>query len=149
MMATSSCYSTCKTQLAVEYAYRYRAEYAAVLWVRADTTETLNGSYSELAGLLDLPEKDAHEQVLVVRAVKGWLRVHQDYLLILDNADTPELLLPFVPTDAAGHLLITTRAAEVSELGLGLEGPLAVRDLSPEQGGQFLLHRAGWSLSRQ
>lgn len=76
-----------KTQLAIEYAYRHRAEYAIVLWARADTTETIHASDNEIAGLLDLPEKDAREQALVVYTVRSWLRTHQDYLLILDNAD--------------------------------------------------------------
>jgi MinD superfamily P-loop ATPase len=31
-----------KTQLAIEYAYRYGSEYQAVLWARADTSEALN-----------------------------------------------------------------------------------------------------------
>src|SRR5437764_11320266 len=38
-----------KTQLAIEYAYRYRSEYQAVLWARAETTEALNASYTEIA----------------------------------------------------------------------------------------------------
>src|SRR5204863_4085761 len=48
-----------KTQIAVEYAYRYCDEYEYVLWARAESIETLTSSYTELARLLDLPEKDA------------------------------------------------------------------------------------------
>jgi hypothetical protein len=44
-----------KTQIAIEYAYRYRHEYQAVLWVRAESRETLTSSYSVIANLLDLP----------------------------------------------------------------------------------------------
>ncbi len=33
-----------KTQMALEYAYRYGAEYDAVLWVRADTALALTSS---------------------------------------------------------------------------------------------------------
>src|SRR5260370_562508 len=72
-----------KKQLAIEYAYRYRGEYQAVLWVRAETTEALNASYSELAALLGLPEKEVQEQEVVVQAVKGWLRQTNGWLLIL------------------------------------------------------------------
>src|SRR5258707_14175764 len=35
-----------KTQLAIEYTYRYRSEYQAVLWARGATTKALNASYS-------------------------------------------------------------------------------------------------------
>ncbi|HVU68463.1 MAG TPA: TIR domain-containing protein, partial [Ktedonobacteraceae bacterium] len=121
-----------KTQMAVEYAYRHREEYAQVFWVRADTVETLASSYGEMARLLDLPERNAQEQAVMIQAVNRWLREHRDYLLILDNADDPALLPPFLPPDPAGHVLITTRAADLSELDLGLADPLALDVLPPE-----------------
>lgn len=38
-----------KTQTAVEYAYKYRNEYNAVLWVKADSREALISDYAALA----------------------------------------------------------------------------------------------------
>jgi transcriptional regulator with XRE-family HTH domain len=86
-----------KSQIAIEYAYRYRQDYQAVLWVRADSTEALNSSYADLARLLNLPLKDTQKQEIIVQAVKTWLHTHQKWLLILDNADEPDLLPPFLP----------------------------------------------------
>ena len=43
-----------KTQTAVEYAYRYREEYHYVLWVQANTSETLLANFVALASLLRL-----------------------------------------------------------------------------------------------
>ncbi|HVU66852.1 MAG TPA: TIR domain-containing protein, partial [Ktedonobacteraceae bacterium] len=131
-----------KTQLAVEYAYRHRSAYDAILWVNANTTENLMRSYSELARLLKLPDCDAQEQERVVQAVKDWLRKERNYLLILDNADTPSFLRQFMPQDAGGHLLITTCVATITEAGLGLAAPLALEALDPETGAQLLLRRA-------
>jgi hypothetical protein len=34
-----------KTQLALEYAYRFRQDYQAVLWAQADTREAFTSSY--------------------------------------------------------------------------------------------------------
>ncbi|MFZ3167541.1 MAG: SEFIR domain-containing protein [Candidatus Methanoperedens sp.] len=51
-----------KTQTAVEYAYRYRKEYNAVLWVKAYSLEALISDYAALAHVLDLHEKDEKEQ---------------------------------------------------------------------------------------
>ena len=51
-----------KTQLALEYAYRRRQEYQAVLWALADTREALTSSYLAIATLLNLPEKDEPER---------------------------------------------------------------------------------------
>ncbi len=56
-----------KTQTAVEYAYRYRDEYQYVLWVQANTQETLLANFVALARLLSLPEQDAREQQITVR----------------------------------------------------------------------------------
>ena len=63
-----------KTQLAVEYAYRYGADYDIVWWIRSEDIVTLVNDYASLAVELDLPEKDATEQRVAVEAVKKWLR---------------------------------------------------------------------------
>ena len=44
-----------KTQIAIEYAHRYRHDYQAVLWARADTREALISGYVAIAHLLNLP----------------------------------------------------------------------------------------------
>src|ERR1700757_181696 len=60
-----------KTQTALEYAYRYRAEYQAVLWARAATSDTLITDFVALAALLRLPEQSEQDQMKVIAAVKG------------------------------------------------------------------------------
>ena len=71
-----------KTQTALEYAYRYQSEYAAVLWVRADSLSSLTSSMVELAHVLQLPERNGKDQGIIVQAVLLWLRAHPDWLLI-------------------------------------------------------------------
>lgn len=127
-----------KTQLAIEYAYSYRQEYQVVLWAKADTTEALNASYTEIAGLLQLPQHDAQEQEVIVQAVKHWLRTNGGWLLILDNADELDLVQPFVPTECPGHLLLTTRAQWMGELAQ----PLEVETMETEAGALLILRRA-------
>jgi tetratricopeptide (TPR) repeat protein len=58
-----------KTQLAVEYAYRYQQEYKVVLWARAENKDTLISSYSTIAEMLKLPERKAQEQDITIQAV--------------------------------------------------------------------------------
>src|SRR5437762_1785942 len=105
-----------KTQIAVEYAYRYSQEYQTVLWARAESIETLNSSYSQLAVKLNLPEREAEKEEIIVAAVKQWLQDHHHCLLILDNADELALLQDFLPPGVSGHLLITTRAGSTGRL---------------------------------
>ena len=127
-----------KTQLALEYAYRYHQDYQAVLWVRAESREALVSSYVALASLLRLPERDTKEQDMIVQAVKAWLQFHRGWLLILDNADELAILPDFLPPVSGGHLLLTTRAAATGRLAFRLE----VEELSPEDGALLLLRRA-------
>src|SRR6266487_4599894 len=75
-----------KTQLALEYAYRYYQDYEAVLWTRADTQEALISGFVVFATLLQLPEQEERDQLKIVQAVKHWLTSHTRWLLLLDNA---------------------------------------------------------------
>jgi tetratricopeptide (TPR) repeat protein len=128
-----------KTQLAVEYAYRYHQDYQAVLWAHAESIEVLTSSYTEIATLLNLPVKDSQEQTVIIQAVKVWLQNHRDWLLILDNADELDLLPAFLPPRLGGHVIITTRAVAPGRFA----HRLLVETFSQEQGILFLLRRAG------
>lgn len=114
-----------------------------MLWARAESVEALTTSFTEIAHLLKLPEKDAQEQAKTIEAVKRWLKQQREWLLILDNADSPALLPDFLPPTVGGHLLITTRAADLSAQIAGLAHSLVVDTLSDEQGALFLLRRSG------
>ncbi|HYP41321.1 MAG TPA: FxSxx-COOH system tetratricopeptide repeat protein, partial [Chloroflexia bacterium] len=98
-----------KTQLATEYAYRHMGEYDIVWWVRAEEATTLAADYARFAGELDLPEKGAMEQEVVVEAVRRWLEREQGWLLVFDNANKPEDVSRYLPRVIKGHVLITSR----------------------------------------
>ena len=126
-----------KTQLAVEYAYRNRADYDLVWWVRSEEPTTLAGDYASLAVKLDLPEKDATEQNVIVEAVKEWLRQNQGWLLIFDNAIDAQSVRDYIPRTNAGHIIITSRNPNWA----GVAKPHAVNLLPLEEAIQFLLKR--------
>ena len=128
-----------KTQTALAYAARHRADYRAVFWVRAATREDLVAGFGALAALLDLPEKAAVEQDIAVAAARRWLERETGWLLIFDNADDLALAREFLPARSGGRLLLTTRDPATRALA----EPLAVNCLPPEVGALFLLRRAG------
>ncbi len=99
-----------KTQLAIEYAYRYREVYEAVYWVRASNLDTLISDFVSLAEELLLPEANKQDKNIAVTAVKRWLVEHEGWLLILDNADDIGLVADFLPSGNKGYILLTTRA---------------------------------------
>lgn len=128
-----------KTQVAVEYAYRYQQEYQAVLWVRADSRENLLSDGLALARTLALPEKDSSEQEVVLAALKRWLQREERWLLIFDNVTDLDLVRDFLPVQYRGHVLITTRIQATREVAV----PLAVPALAIEEGANWLLRRVG------
>ncbi|HJT57889.1 MAG TPA: FxSxx-COOH system tetratricopeptide repeat protein [Ktedonobacteraceae bacterium] len=127
-----------KTQLAVEYAYRYREDYHYVPWANASERVVLSDAFVKLARDLQLPERDQQDQTLIVEAVKRWLSTHDDWLLILDNADDLTLAADFMPSGDKGHLLLTTREAATGRIAKGF----AVDKMSEDEGVLFLLRRA-------
>jgi tetratricopeptide (TPR) repeat protein len=103
-----------KTRLAIEYAWRHADEYSALLFVRADDRATLDAGLAALAGLLDLPEKEAREDAGKIAAVLRWLEDHPTWLLILDNVDDAKAVAAvrkLMAKLSGGHLIVTARAA--------------------------------------
>jgi tetratricopeptide (TPR) repeat protein/transcriptional regulator with XRE-family HTH domain len=126
-----------KTQTTIEYAYRYANEYEAVLWVGADSRETLVSDFAKLAQTLDLREKEETDQFRMIAAVKLWLQKHRPWLLIFDNADELAVVSDFLPRQASGATLLTTRSQ--------ITGPhikkTEMEKMSQEEGVTFLLRR--------
>src|SRR5260370_31936076 len=89
-----------KTQIAVEYAYRYRDEYTAVLWVNAASREILTSDFASVADLLDLPEKDQPNQNIAAKAARQWLQTATGWLLIFDNVSAMNMVHDFLPSGA-------------------------------------------------
>jgi hypothetical protein len=127
-----------KTQLAVEYAYRYRNDYHHILWANASDRATLGESFVKLARELQLPKKEQQDQNIIIEAVKKWLSTHDQWLLILDNADDLSLATHFMPSGDKGHILLTTREAATGRIAKGF----AVDKMSEAEGVLFLLRRA-------
>jgi tetratricopeptide (TPR) repeat protein len=133
-----------KTQTAVEYAYRYyydQRTYNTVFWVKADTSANLATDFAGIADQLALPVAQS-TQSEKIPAVQSWLTTHRNWLLIFDNADIPDLLIDFLPTNPHGRVLITSRASIFDQLGI--RNPLFLDILSLDESISFLLERTGY-----
>jgi tetratricopeptide (TPR) repeat protein/transcriptional regulator with XRE-family HTH domain len=124
-----------KTATVIEYAYRYEAEYEAILWVNADL-ETLVSDFAGLAAVLDLPERHEDDQSLATKAVKSWLQKHSSWLLIFDNADDLNLAYNYLP-GGRGAVLLTTLAQETGPYFEKID----MLKMSRRDGTRFLLRR--------
>ena len=59
-----------KSQIALEYAHRYRNDYRFIWWLPSEEPAALKANYAGLAKELDLPEKDSSDPSAAVIAVK-------------------------------------------------------------------------------
>lgn len=128
-----------KTQTVAEYAHLYKHKYSAVLWVLADSEDSLRSGFAGLASILGFSAEKQDDQIL---AVQSWLRHNEDWLLIFDNAETLALLnaaQALLPVAAKGHTLFTTRAQAT-----GVIASVSVDCFDDEMGSVFLLRRSKW-----
>jgi tetratricopeptide (TPR) repeat protein/Mrp family chromosome partitioning ATPase len=97
-----------KTQLAVEYAYRFKDEYPnGVIWLNAD--QDIDAQLVELAekGRWIAPESE-HKYKLEVARQR--LRTYSDTLIVFDNLELPETIHEYLPEPAAEpHIIVTSR----------------------------------------
>lgn len=129
-----------KTQVAAEYGFRFRDAYEAVLWVNAESRESLLADFRTIANLLECPPNLLEEPVSLLQTMREWFRSQSKWLLIFDNADNPALVDPFIPRAARGHILTTSRAGAVAEWA---SRPLNLEALSGDAGAQCILRRSG------
>ncbi len=128
-----------KTQLAIEYAYRYATEYDIVWWVRSEGPSTLAAEYAALATKLGLPEQSAKEQAAIAQAVRHWLGHNSGWLLVFDNAANQKDVHDYLPQAATGHVIITSR----DHNWRGVATTLSVKVLAQDESIDFLLKRTG------
>ena len=109
-----------KTRAAIEYAWRNAEKYSALLFVSADSAESLQRNLAALCGplVLNLPEQKEKDQNLQVEAALKWLQLHPGWFLIIDNVDTAdaaEETKALLQRLSAGHVVITSRLSDWSD----------------------------------
>ncbi|MEU4214718.1 FxSxx-COOH system tetratricopeptide repeat protein [Actinoplanes sp. NPDC026623] len=110
---------TGRTQLAVEYVYRYATAYDLVWWIPAEQTAGMRAALVGLAQELNLPEaRDINTTLGAVRDALSRGEPHRNWLIVFANANRPEDIRPYLPS-GAGHVLVTSRnprwTAEVAQ----------------------------------
>jgi len=131
-----------KTQTAIEYAVRHRADYPdGVSWINAETTSGLTSGFAAIASTLSLPAAEGQDQEQAIKAVLAWLNATDGWLLVMDNVDDRGALRRFVPEPNNGHVLITSRESVFHELGIARA--LDVTDLGDDEAVRFLMLRTG------
>lgn len=133
-----------KTQIALQYAYSRLSLFPAIFWVQADEASKIADGYNHIALKLNLVSgREAHDSVICRSKLMEWLSLPFEdevistgietppgamvvpWLLILDNANKPELLRDYWPVGGKGSVLVTSKDPNVDsylccEIGLRL-----------------------------
>ncbi|MER6187665.1 FxSxx-COOH system tetratricopeptide repeat protein [Streptomyces sp. NPDC001652] len=96
-----------KTQLAVEYAYRFAGEYELAWWIAAEDPALIPDQLAALAARTGAAPTGTLPAA-AVELLLGELGERSRWLLVFDNAEDPDALAPFLP-GGPGHVLITSR----------------------------------------
>ncbi|MEU8663779.1 FxSxx-COOH system tetratricopeptide repeat protein [Actinoplanes philippinensis] len=104
-----------KTLLAVEYAYRFAAEYDVVWWVSAEHEGVIADQFRALGMRLGIVDRETDPTVSVGRVIE-YLATRERCLLIFDDAVDRQDVLPWLPQGMA-HVLITSRRGIWQQVG--------------------------------
>ncbi|MBO3740080.1 FxSxx-COOH system tetratricopeptide repeat protein [Actinoplanes flavus] len=112
-----------KTQVAVEYLYRWAVpENGLVWWVPAHDPMPARRALADLGERLNLPANRDLQQT--VRSVISELeRGRVAWHLVFDNAELSDDLLALLPSSARGQVLVTSRDPNWANVGTAIEVP--------------------------
>ena len=156
-----------KSQIAIEYCYRYREKYPLnhVFWVYASTAARFGQAFEEIGQRIPIPNWK-YPTLDTVKVVSRWLdnadEVH--WLMVVDNADDMELffgsettlqeekihcLAQYLPQPVNGNILFTTRYSRMVDRIANRSKPLMVDRMSLEDATSLLLSKLPDDISSQ
>jgi tetratricopeptide (TPR) repeat protein len=131
-----------KTQVALEYIYRYRQDYRHIFWLNASSEHALLADYLAVADIIGL-SSEAQSLSEIASATRTWLAEQQHWLVVFDNVNDLAALQYYAPQEqATGRILyitnVITNVVPASNSAQVIELPV----LEIEQGVDLLLRRS-------
>ncbi|KAI9853911.1 MAG: hypothetical protein M1813_001626 [Trichoglossum hirsutum] len=126
-----------KTQIALEYIYRYQSSYTARFWVTSDTPAKIAQGFAEIARKLKLGD-GGHWQIQSL--VKEWFcDTEENWLLVFDNAEDLEGIRDYWPPSTRGSILLTSQNPDWLREDLNLDQSIRIKEFSKNEGTEMLV----------
>ncbi|HTS99477.1 MAG TPA: FxSxx-COOH system tetratricopeptide repeat protein [Streptosporangiaceae bacterium] len=117
-----------KTQVALEYAHRFRSDYDIVWWMNCGQAQYVDASLADLGQQMrEIFKASVSEEGGVAEVARQVLQLLSEewadrrWLLIYDNAEEIAEIRDLLPVGRGGHVLITSRDERWKDLGKSLE----------------------------
>jgi len=134
-----------KTTLAAAYAERYRGDYRATWWIRAQTEPTMRADLVALGVRLQWVAGDDKEEPALAAVMERLRHEGEGILLIFDNATDAASLKPYLPRGGAARVLVTSNAPAWR----GIASPVEIRLWPIEIGADYFIARTGRETERE
>ena len=109
-----------KTQLSIEYAYKYHYRYKTCIWfIDAESGSSVYNCFCDFAQHFNLFLPLNYNSKDLQCAIKTWLSENRSWLLIFDNLEIMDTIIPYLPDRIKGRILITTRNTRI-DYGISL-----------------------------
>ncbi|HEU5159919.1 MAG TPA: tetratricopeptide repeat protein [Streptosporangiaceae bacterium] len=121
------------TELALRYADDCRDRYRLIAWIAASSSEHIGAGLVALAARIHPRLGRGVKTPVAIEWALAWLRTHDGWLLVLDDAEDVELVDALAARLDSGHIVITSRrrgwGGRVAEIELEPLAPRAAADL--------------------
>lgn len=150
-----------KSQIAIEYCYRFRKNHphAHIVWVHASTRQRFGQAYRNIAQKLEIPGWN-DPKIDTLHLVLEWFNEvdNGSWLIVLDSADDLEIffkkptsnatdsectspLKDYLPQNPNGSILLTTRDERLAQRLAGRHASIIVDRMSPQEAQDLLRNR--------
>ncbi|AJS58195.1 tetratricopeptide repeat protein [Paenibacillus sp. IHBB 10380] len=123
---------TGKTQTALEYTFQYQDEYSMIMWINAESKETIVADYLEIYYDLGFTSEGINikDKVKKIKQIlEGKASYEHRWLLVFDNATNEDDIVEFIPRNGNGDVVITSQ----SDHWFNVDLPLDLGELPKEE----------------
>jgi hypothetical protein len=126
-----------KTQLALKYSYDHESDYDVLWWIRAEDPASRQDDVRALGDAIGI--KTGAASAKLEEAIVNWLDRHDDWLLVFDDAEHPDVIRSLLPRSGSGRIIITSGYPAWGAVAQTLSIDL----WTPQEAAAYLSHRTG------